>query len=92
MIEIFGLDVSSQIFFRLMISFAFFIGIILLVAPSAFEELNKSFKKEYGLRTRLMPKVENTVFDIVDKTILKYRVLAGLMITIAAFFLLLTQR
>ncbi len=91
MVDVFGLDVSSQIFFRLMISFAFFIGLILLVSPEAFAELNKTLQKEYGLRTRLLPKFENTTFNIFDKTILKYRILAGLLITITAFFLLLIQ-
>lgn len=91
MLDVFGLDVSSQIFFRLMVSFAFFIGVVLLVSPEAFEALNKSFQKEYGLKIRIFPKLEDTTVNIVDKTIIKHRVFAGFLISLTAFFLLLIR-
>ena len=91
MLDVFGLDVSSQIFFRLMVSFAFFIGVVLLVSPEAFEALNKSFQNEAGLKIRIFPKLEDTTVNIVDKTIIKHRVFAGFLISLTAFFLLLIR-
>lgn len=89
MFDIFGLNVSSQIFFRLMVAFAFFIGIILMVSPEAFEAFNRALQKEYGLKARIFPKLENTAIDIIDKVIMKNRVLAGFSIALISFFLLL---
>ncbi len=87
-----GLDVSAEMFFYIMISFAFFIGIILTVAPDAFEALNRAFQREYGVRTRLLPKLEDTYIDVIDRAISKNRVLAGVIISVSAFILLLIYK
>ena len=92
MIEVFGLDVSSQVFFHIMISFSFFVGIVLMISPEAFEALNRALQKEYGLKTRLFPKFENTTIDVIDKAVVKNRVIAGLIITVISFTLLLVNK
>ena len=89
MIEIFGLDVSSKVFFYIMVSFSFFVGIILMVSPEAFENLNHALRKEYGFKIKLVPFLENTFIDTVDKIIVKNRVIAGIIISVTAFALLI---
>ena len=92
MIELFGLDVSLQFLVYLMLSFSFFIGIILLVSPNAFDALNTALQKEYGIKRRLAPKVEDSRIDFVDRILLKYRTLAGLLIALSAFALLILYK
>ena len=79
-------------FFHIMISFAFFVGVVLMVSPEAFEALNRALQKEYGLKTRLLPKIENTTINIIDKAVIKNRVFAGLSISVVSFVLLLIHK
>ena len=90
MIDIFGLEVSARFFFHIMVSFAFFVGLILMASPEAFETLNRALQKEYGLKTRIIPSLENTSIDVIDKAVIKSRVIGGMVIAIASFVLLLT--
>ena len=92
MFEVFGLDISAKILEDLMLSFSFFVGIVLMVSREAFGAFHKALQKEYGLKRRLSPKLENTRSDIIDKILIKYRVFAGVVISITAFFLLLLNR
>ena len=92
MVDMFGLEISSQMFFHIMISFAFFVGIVLMVSPEAFDALNRSLKKEYGLKTRIIPMLENTSIDVVDKFVVRNRVIAGIIIAITSFILLLIYK
>ena len=92
MLEVFGLDVSAKILIYIMISFSFFVGIILMVSQEAFSAFHKSLQKEYGLKRRLSPKIENTYIDFIDRVLMKYRVLAGMLISLTAFFLLLMYK
>ena len=75
-----------------MVSFAFFVGIVLMVSPEAFEALNRALQKEYGLKTRLVPKLENTSIDVIDKALIKNRIIAGLIIAVCSFVLLLINK
>ena len=88
MIEAFGLGMSVKLFFHLMISFSFFVGIILMVSSEAFESVSHVFLKEYGVKTKVFPPLENTVTDAIDKVVIKNRVLGGMLISIFSFFLL----
>ena len=92
MLEVFGLDISAHVLFNLMLSFAFFVGLILMVSREAFGAFHQALQKEYGLKRRLAPKIENHSSDIIDKILIKYRVFAGMVICIIAFFLLLAFR
>ena len=92
MLEVFGLDVSARVLVDLMLSFSFFVGLILVVSREAFGAFHKALQKEYGLKRRLAPKLEDSGSDIIDKILMKYRVFAGLIISITAFFLLLAYR
>lgn len=85
----FGIRASINIIFYLVISFGFFTGIILMVSREAFDTLNKAVRKEYGLKTKILPKLEGETFDAVDKFVLKNSKLLGLIVTIACFLLLL---
>lgn len=92
MVEIFEFNVCAKIIFTLMVSLSFFIGIILLVAPEAYQALNKSLQKEYGLKVRLLPKIENSANFSIDQTVVKYRVFTGLLIAVTSFLLLIIFR
>ena len=92
MIEIFGLDLSVNFIVYLMLSFAFFVGILLMVSQEAFVQFNNSLEREYGMKRRIIPKMEDTCFDFIDKVLIRYRVLAGLIISVCSFALLLAYK
>ena len=92
MLDTLGLDISAKFLIFLMLSLAFFVGLLLLVSHEAFQSFHNKLQQEFGLKRRIAPKLENTQVDIVDKVLLKYRFLAGLMICMAAFFLLLIYK
>ena len=75
-----------------MLSLAFFVGILLLVSQEAFNIFNDDLKKEYGIKKRLFPKIEDQWFNLVDFVVLKYRFWAAILITVAAFILLLLYK
>ena len=89
MIDIIGFQISAKFFFHIMVSFAFFVGVILMASPEAFATLNRALQKEYGIKTRLVPTLENTSIDVVDKAVIRSRVLGGMAIAVASFALLL---
>ncbi len=92
MLEVLGLDISAKFLVFLMLSFSFFVGIILLVSSDAFRSFNQALQKEYGLKRRIAPQLEDARVDFVDRVLIKYRLMAGLLICIAAFFLLLLYK
>ena len=49
MIEIVGLDISARMFFYIMVSFSFFVGVFLMASPEAFKAMDKALQKEYGI-------------------------------------------
>ena len=55
----------------ILVSFGFFTGIVLMVSPEAFDALNRALSKEYGIKTRLVPKIELTAIHVLDKIITK---------------------
>lgn len=92
MLELFELDKAFDIIFYIFVSFGFFVGIVLMVSPEAFDSLNKALSKEYGLKTRLLPKIELKAIYILDKTMTKNRshgVIAGIVIAVVSFVLIL---
>ncbi len=92
MVEIFSLDISLKFLFKLMLSLAFFVGILLMVSQEAMQVFHKNLQKEFGLKRRIAPKLEDDASDIVDRVLIKYRVLAGLLIAMCSFFLLLIYK
>ena len=92
MLEIMGLDISAKFLIFLMLSLAFFVGLLLLVSHEAFAVFHSKLQQEFGLKRRIAPKLEDTQVDVVDKVLLQYRFLAGLLICLAAFFLLLLYK
>ena len=76
---------------HLMLSFAFFIGIILMISRDAFITLNRDLQREYGIKRRLSAKLEDVYIDVVERASLKYPVFVGLFIAIFAFILLLMR-
>ncbi|MDP2654370.1 MAG: hypothetical protein Q8Q08_10110 [Candidatus Omnitrophota bacterium] len=92
MLEDFGLSESLKVIVYLMISFSFFVGIMLVVSQEAFVHFDKALQREYGIRKRFLPKLEETQFKFVDWVLLKYRTLSGLLIAVIAFMLLLTYK
>jgi len=87
--DFYGFGVSAAMFFKIMVSFGFFIGITLMISPEAFEALHKKLQKEYGLKIRLIPRIEDKYVDVIDRAIVKNRIIAGLIIAITSFILLL---
>ena len=92
MVAILGLTESMRFLVFLMLSFSFFIGIVLMVSHEAFAHLNQAFQKEYGLKKRLLPKLENIRVSFIDWIVLKYRFIAGLLISVLSFLLLLLYK
>lgn len=92
MLENMGLSESLSMIIYLMLSFAFFVGIMLLVSEESFRFFNTALEKEYGLKQRLIPGIENTQNKFIDFVILKYRMFSGLCIVIASFMLLLLYK
>ena len=92
MLEMTGLLESAQFFSYLMLSFAFFVGILLMVSQEAFYYFNKALQKELGLKKKVLPRVEGKQIHFVDWLVLKYRFVSGLLISIAAFVLLLVNK
>lgn len=90
--QLLGLDVSAKMFFYIMISFSFFVGIILTIAPEAFESLNRTLQKEYGLKKKFFPKLEDTKVDVVDRALSRNRVLTGVIISVTSFILLMLYK
>ena len=92
MLEMLGVIDAAKFFIYLMLAFAFFVGVLLLVSDEAFSLFNKDLQKEYGLKKRLFPKIEDSWYGFVDFLLLKYRFVSGLLITIIAFILLLVYK
>ncbi len=81
--------------FRFLVSFGFFAGIVLMVSPEAFDALNRALSKEYGIKTRLLPKLELTCIHVLDKIVTKKRshgIIAGFLISTISFILLLAYK
>ncbi|MFH1359579.1 MAG: hypothetical protein ABIJ41_00895 [Candidatus Omnitrophota bacterium] len=89
MVDVIGITISMKTFFHIMTSFAFFVGITLMISPEAFESLNRALQKEYGLKRKIVPQLEDKKIEVVDQFIMKNRTVAGLVITAASFILLL---
>jgi len=92
MLDFFILKLTTQKIFNIMVSFSFFIGIILIISPKAFYTLNKTFQREYGIRKRVLRKLEDVKIDVIDKMVIKNRIIAGLIISVVSFVLLLVHR
>ena len=83
-------ETASMVFY-IMISFGFFVGIILMVAPEVYHPLNKALQREYGLKIRLLPKIEESA-ETVDQVLSKHRIIAGMCISISAFMLMMIYK
>ena len=92
MYKLLGLDESLRFFVYLMLSFSFFVGILLIVSQEAFVHFNKALQKEIGLRKRIIPQLENKEIQFIDLVILKYRLFCGILISVSAFLLLLIYK
>lgn len=92
MSRILGLNESVNLVFYLLVSIGFVVGIILMVAPKAFESLNKSLQKEYGLKKRILPQLEDASIEVVDKMVKKNTVIYGMVISTISFILLLIYK
>ncbi len=92
MAEQLGLWEALHVFMLVMLSFAFFVGILLVVSQDAFDNFNKELQKEYGIKKRFFPKIEDSWYDFIDYLMLKNRLITGLAIAITAFLLLLFFR
>ena len=86
---------AVELIFYFLVSLGFFVGIVLMVSPEAFDVLNKALSKEYGIKTRLIPRIELKAIHILDKIITKNRthgMIIGFIIASASFVLLLAYR
>ncbi len=95
MFTIFDLVEIIKLVLRFLISFSFFIGIVLIVSPEAFDALNKALSKEYGIKTRFIPRMELKAIHILDKIITNnraYGIIAGILIAVISFVLLLINK
>lgn len=88
----FDLSDSTRVITGILLSLAFFVGIMLIVSQEAFILFNKALSKEMGIRKRYLPRLENKNYPYIDLLILKYPLIAGLVIAVTAFILLLVYR
>ena len=89
------LSQAFNLIFLLLVSFSFFMGIVLMVSPEAFDLLNKALSREYGIKTRILPKLELTAIHVLDKIITKNRshgIIAGFIISTISFLLILFRK
>lgn len=91
MINMVDLGETANMVFYIMISFGFFVGIILMAAPEVYHPLNKALQREYGLKIRLVPKIEEYA-EAMDKVLNKHRVIAGMCISVSAFMLMMIYK
>ena len=89
MLQVYGLDISVSMIYHLLVSMGFVIGIILMVAPEAFDKINEALNKEYGLKYRIIPSIEDAKSEHIDKLARKYSVIVGMVISVVAFVLIL---
>lgn len=75
--------------FHIMVSIGFFVGIILMVAPKAFDSLDEALQKEYGIKKRFIPKIEDTKIDVIDQICKRNTVISGMVISVLSFILLM---
>ncbi|MCK5179984.1 MAG: hypothetical protein KAR32_10680 [Candidatus Omnitrophica bacterium] len=80
---------SFNMIFYILVSFGFVVGIILMVAPTAYESLNDALQKEYGIKKRFIPKIEDTKIEAIDSICKKNTVITGMIISVVSFMLLL---
>lgn len=83
---------SINMIFYILVSFGFVIGVILMVAPGAYDTFNQALQKEYGLKMRFIPKVEDTKINTIDEICKKNAGIAGMIISFLSFVLLLTYK
>lgn len=84
-----------RLLMHIFLSLSFAIGVVLIISPEAFDMLSKALSKEYGLRTRFLPKFELKIIHLLDKAITTnraYGIIAGAVIAIISFVLLLINR
>lgn len=87
---LYNLTASSwNMIFYILVSIGFTIGIILMVAPKAFDTFNEALQREYGIKKRFIPKVEDTKVGDIDGLCRKNTVITGMLISILCFMLLL---
>ncbi len=87
-----GIRISIDMVFYILVSFAFFSGILLMVSPEAFRLFDKSLRQEYGVKKRIIPYVENKTVYAFDEFLIKHGVISGMFLSISAFVLLLIFR
>jgi len=92
MYRLLGLDVSLNMIFYIMVSIGFVIGIILMVAPEAFETFNRALNQEYGFKFRFFKKIEDKKYGDIDRFASKYSVIIGMIISVITFMLLIIYK
>jgi len=88
----FSLETSFHMIFYIMISIGFAVGIIIVVAPNAFEILNKSLNKEYGFRFRFFKKIEDSKLGSLERLVAKHSVIVGTILSVITFALLIIYK
>lgn len=88
----FWFSASANMLFYIMVSIGFVIGIILMVAPEAFETLNKALNQEYGFKFRFFAKIENTSINDFDRFATRNSVIIGMVLSVVTFALLIIYK
>ena len=88
----FSLETSFHMIFYIIISLGFAVGIIIVVAPDAFEILNKALNKEYGLRFRFFKKIEDSKLGSLERLVAKHSVIIGTILSVITFALLIIYK
>jgi len=63
-----------------------------MVAPEAFESLNKALSQEYSFRFRFFKKIENTKYEDIDRFATRNSVVIGMLLSVITFVLLIIYK
>lgn len=63
-----------------------------MVSYEGFKKFDASLQKEYGMKKRIIPKIENTFGVFADWIVSRYPLISGIFICVMSFMLLLMYK
>jgi hypothetical protein len=85
----YGLMLSVKVIFKILVTFGFLVGTLMSSSLENFQKFRQIVEQEYGIKKKIIPKIETKCSDVVDRIVLRNRVIFGVIISAASFLLLL---
>jgi len=83
---------AGVLLFYLFFSATFFIGLMMIIAPKAFKELDSAMNREFGLKKIFFPKIEKKIVKIIDEFMLRNNILSGAVLIVISLAVLILFR